>query len=207
MFLGFARAVRTWKMVHYSPASCIWQPFLGVWVLLVEYGTLDSSGDDSVRGAKLGLTVDTWLVQYLAFGRISHIFYVDVGPNFGVFSPAEWRSMLSRCFDLSPCTRCSPLEYRHYFYESVCWILRDDVGHFSRSARIFRTPPLGVESPVVMPINPQRLLTKTLCPKARVKKKKQQQPQQQQHSVATVAQVASTTGQGFRWAWGLCLWF
>ena len=86
-----------------------------------------------------------------------------------IFSPAEWRSMLSRCFDLSPCTRCSPLEYRHYFYESMCWILRDDVEHFSRSVRMFRTPPLAVESLVVMPINPQRLLTETLCLKARVK--------------------------------------
>ena len=45
------------------------------------------------------------------------MFYVDVGSVFDVFSPAEWRSMLSRCFDLSLCTRCSPLEYRHYFYE------------------------------------------------------------------------------------------
>ena len=34
--------------------------------------------------------------------------------------------------------------------------------------RIFRTTPFGVESLVVMPINPQRLLTKTLCLKARV---------------------------------------
>ena len=51
LFLGFARAVRTWKMVHYSPTSCIWQPFLGVWVLHVDHGTLDFSGDDFVRGA------------------------------------------------------------------------------------------------------------------------------------------------------------
>ena len=49
----FARAVRTWKMVHYSPASSLWQPFLGVCVLVVEYGTLDSSGDDFVPGAML----------------------------------------------------------------------------------------------------------------------------------------------------------
>ena len=36
-----ARDLRTWKMVHYSHASCIWQLFLRVWVLFVEYGTLD----------------------------------------------------------------------------------------------------------------------------------------------------------------------
>ena len=41
------------------------------------------SGDDFVRGAMLGLTVDTGLVTVL--GRISHIFYVDVGSDFGVF--------------------------------------------------------------------------------------------------------------------------
>ena len=46
-------------------------------------------------GARVGSTVR----QYLASGRFSHIFYVDVGSDFGVFSPAEWRSMLSRCFD------------------------------------------------------------------------------------------------------------
>ena len=91
LFLGFARAVRTWKMVHYSPASCIWQPFLGVWVLHVDYGTLDFSGDDFVRGAMLGLTVDTGLATVLGFGRISHIFYVDVGSHLGVFSPFSRR--------------------------------------------------------------------------------------------------------------------
>ena len=62
------------------------------------------------------------MLQYLASGRISHIFYVGDGSDFGVSSPAEWRSMLSRCFDLSPCTRSSPLEYRLYFYELTSWI-------------------------------------------------------------------------------------
>ena len=67
LFLGFARALR--KMLHYSPASCIWKLFLGVWVLLVEYGTLDFSGDDFVRGAILGLTVDTGLATVLGFWK------------------------------------------------------------------------------------------------------------------------------------------
>ena len=62
------------------------------------------------------------LLQYLASGRISHIFYVGDGSDFGVSSPAEWSSMLSRGIDLSPCTRSSPLEYRHYFYELTSWI-------------------------------------------------------------------------------------
>ena len=69
LFLGFARAVRTWKMVHNSPASCIWQLFFGVWVLLVEYGTLDFSGDYFVRGAVLGLTLDTGLATVLGFWK------------------------------------------------------------------------------------------------------------------------------------------
>ena len=72
-------------MVHYSSASCIWQPSLGVWVLHVDHGTLDSSGDDIVRGAMLGFTVDTGLATVLGFGRILHIFHVDVGSDFGVF--------------------------------------------------------------------------------------------------------------------------
>ena len=38
-------------------------------MLLVEYGTLDSSGDDFVRGATLGLTVDTGLATVLGFWK------------------------------------------------------------------------------------------------------------------------------------------
>ena len=44
--------------MHFSPTTYIWQPFLGVWVLHVDYGTLDFSGDDFVRGTMLGLTVE-----------------------------------------------------------------------------------------------------------------------------------------------------
>ena len=55
--------------MHYSPDSCIWQLFLGVWVLLVDYGTLDFSGDDFVPGAMLGLTVDTGLATVLGFWK------------------------------------------------------------------------------------------------------------------------------------------
>ena len=54
-------------------------------MLHVDYETLDSSGDDFVSGAKLGLTVDTRFATVLGFGRISHIFYVDVGSDLGVF--------------------------------------------------------------------------------------------------------------------------
>ena len=109
-------------MVHYSPTPCIWQLFLGVWVLLVDYGTLDSSGDDFVRGAMLGLTLDTLLATVLGFWKNFTYFLRRRGLRFWRFSPAEWRSMLSRCFDLSPCMRSSPLEYRHYFYEFVSLI-------------------------------------------------------------------------------------
>ena len=70
LFLGFARAVRIWKMVHYySPASWIWQLVLGVWVLLVYCGALDFSGDDFDRGAMLGLTLDMGLATVLGFWK------------------------------------------------------------------------------------------------------------------------------------------
>ena len=86
LFLGFAcsvRAVRTWKHgAHYSPTSCTWQPFLGVWVLHVDYGTLDSSGDDFVRGAM----VRQWirgLRQYWAL------------EEFHTFSTSTWARILA----------------------------------------------------------------------------------------------------------------
>ena len=55
--------------MHYSPVPCFRQSFLGVWVLLVDNGTLDSSGDDFVRGAMLGLTLDTGLATVLGFWK------------------------------------------------------------------------------------------------------------------------------------------
>ena len=116
--------------MHYSPTPCIWQLFLGVWVLLVEYGTLDFSGDDFVRGAMLGLTLDTGLATVLGFWKNFTYFLRRRGLGFWRFFSCRMRSMLSRCFDLSPCTRGSPLEYRHHFYELTSWILCDDVGHF-----------------------------------------------------------------------------
>ena len=80
VFLG-ARAVRTWKT----------QPFLGVWVLLVEYDTLDSSGDDFVHGAMLGLTVDAGLRQYWALEEF-HTF--STSPVFKGFLPGQSSTVL-----------------------------------------------------------------------------------------------------------------
>ena len=109
--------------MHYSPDPCIWPPFSVSGVLLVEHGTLDFSGDDFVRCAMLGLTVDTGLVTVLGFWK-----------NFTYFLRRRWLGFWRfflllngevcsvRCFDLSPCTRSSPLEYRHYFYELTSWI-------------------------------------------------------------------------------------
>ena len=37
--------------------------FLGVWVLLVEYGRLNSSGDGFVCGATLGSTIDIYFLR------------------------------------------------------------------------------------------------------------------------------------------------
>ena len=117
----------------------------------------------------LVLTVDTCSASVLGFWKNFTHFLRRRGLGFWRFSPAEWRSMLSQCFALSPCTRCSPLEYRHHFYELTSWILCDDVGHFSCSVRIFRTLPLGVECPVLLPINPQGLWTYAFRLKDRVK--------------------------------------
>ena len=70
----------------------------------------------------------------------------------------------------------------------------NDVGHFSSSVRIFRTPSLEVESLVVMPINAQRLLIKTLCLKVRVKNNNNNQ---QQPATAAAAAAATTTTKRF----------
>ena len=86
--------------------------------------------------------------------------------EFHISSTSTWARILA--FDLSPCTRCSPFEYRHCFYESMSWIPVMMWCIFSSSVRIFRTPPLVVESLVVMQINSQRLLIETFCLKARV---------------------------------------
>ena len=61
-----------------------------------------------------------------------------------------------------------------YFYESRSWFLCDDVGQFSRSVCIFRTPPLGAESLVVMPINLDDLWPYTSHLRARSPKQQQQ---------------------------------
>ena len=106
-FPGFARVFRTsWKngaLFLYDLVSGSF--FLCLWVLHVDYETLDSSRDYSVRGAMLCLTVDTGHATVLGFGRISHTFHVAVDSNPGVFglhSYAEWSSVLSRSFSFSP---------------------------------------------------------------------------------------------------------
>ena len=112
-----------------------------------------------------GVCDSTWLLDEL------HTFSASTWARilaFFLHSHAEWRSMLIRCFDLSPCTRCSPLEYGQYLYESMCWNLLDDEGHFSRSVRIFPMPPFGVESLVVLPINLDDLWLYTSHLRARV---------------------------------------
>ena len=59
------------NIVHYFLYVLVsGSPFLNVWVLLVEFGTLASSGDDFVRGAMLGSTLDTLSAPVLAFRRI-----------------------------------------------------------------------------------------------------------------------------------------
>ena len=71
--LGCSRSshLEKWCIILLIPVSGsllgVW--VVGVWVLLVEYGTLDFSGDDFVRCAMLGLTVDTGLATVLGFWK------------------------------------------------------------------------------------------------------------------------------------------
>ena len=65
--------------------------FLGVWVLHVDYGTLDSSGDDFVRGCNAwldsgyGACDSTWLLEELSifststWARILALFLLLIG--------------------------------------------------------------------------------------------------------------------------------
>ena len=162
--------VRTFTLFR----PCIWQS------LLVRLGVACGVQSLDFREILVLLVRNAWFDSGYMFcgslgvvGRITHNFYVDVDSDFEAFflrSHEEWRSMLSRCFSLSLCTRCSPLKSGQYFYESMCWNLRDDEGHFSRSVRIFRTSPQGVESPRVANSS-QRLVTKT----SRLKMRQKQQ--------------------------------
>ena len=64
-----ACSVRTWKRgAVFPPGFVLCSPVSGVWVLLLEYRELDSSGDAVVTFAVLGSTVDT-------------CFYVEVDLN------------------------------------------------------------------------------------------------------------------------------
>ena len=81
----------------------------------------------------------------------------------------EWRSVPSRCFGCSLALRGSHLETLDFFLR-VSWVeLHDDGWVFRRSVRHFSASSSELR-PLCMPINPQRLSTKTLCLKARVKK-------------------------------------
>ena len=69
LFLGVLTlfALENWCIIRLRP--CIWQPFLGVWVLHVEYRSLDSSRDDFVYGRNAWLDSgygdcdSTWLLD------------------------------------------------------------------------------------------------------------------------------------------------
>ena len=152
-------------------------------------------GDDLVFGRNAWLDSGFWPATVLGFWTNYTHFPRRCGLGFGRFclrSHAEWRSMLSRCFDLSPCTRCSPLEYGHYFYESMCWNLLDDEGYFPRSVCIFRTRPLKVESLVVIPINLDDLWPCTSHLRARVQKTNTTTTTQQHYNNTTLHNNTTT---------------
>ena len=75
-------------------------------------------------------------------------------------------------FSLSPCARCSPLKSGQYFYESMCWNLRDDQGIFRRSVRHFSASSselIDARRDRVMPIHLGILWSCTSCLRARVR--------------------------------------
>ena len=85
------------NMVHYFLSVLVsGSLLLGVWVLHVLVGTLDSSGDDS--------TSDTLFALVLAIRRISHNFYVDVDSvrYFSLFS-----RRMEEVFVLRPSSCCA----------------------------------------------------------------------------------------------------
>ena len=100
-------------------------PFFGVWVLLVEFGTLESSGDDFVRGA------NAWLdLGYVVCG-LGEVFFSVL-------------TQLRRCsVDASPefLLRCSHLETCALFLRRVVadWWFDGD-GHFCCTLQHFRAP-------------------------------------------------------------------
>ena len=85
LFLWVTRALRTWKNGALFLLIPVSGSILGVWVLLVEYGTLDFSGDDFVRCAMLSLTVDTGLATVLGFWKNFTYFLRQRGLEFWRF--------------------------------------------------------------------------------------------------------------------------
>ena len=79
--------------------------FLGVWVLHVDYGTLDSSGGDFVCGVQC--LVRRWIHVCISTWHLDELHIISTLPwtrvlKFGLHSHAEWRRVLSRCFSFSP---------------------------------------------------------------------------------------------------------
>ena len=96
-FPGFARAVRC--IIPLRP--CMRQPFLGVWVLLVEYRSLDSSGDDLVFGRNAWLDSGFWSATVLGFWTNYTHFLRRRGLGFGRFCSILMQNGEVRSIDAS----------------------------------------------------------------------------------------------------------
>ena len=118
-FLG-VHALFTWKfgaLFLYDLVSG--SLFLGIWVLLAEYGRLNSSGDDVVWECMFGSAVDTGFASVLGFWKNFTNFYVYVDSD-----PEVFLSFLTLNGDLcsaaasarSPLVRCSHLELWKLFF-------------------------------------------------------------------------------------------
>ena len=159
-----ARADRTWNLVHYfrvpvSGSHCSGR--LGVadeyenWIFR-EMTFFRRSNTWLDSGYMLCVSTSVGMDEFHTFSSLRRTRLLE--RSFSI--RFEWRSVPSRCFLLQFCSAWFALGKLDVLLEFHVTDSGDDVEHFSRSVRIFRTPPLGVESPVVMPITPLRLLTK-----------------------------------------------
>ena len=116
----------------------------------------------------LGLTLDTGLATVLGFWKNFTYFLRRRGLGFWRFFSCRKEKYAQWMLRFDPLHAQFALGVQTLFLRVYEFDLCDDVGHFSCSVRIFRTPPSGVESPVFLPINSQGLWTYAFRLKDRV---------------------------------------
>ena len=143
---GCSRSSHLENGALFSCSLCL-TAFLGVWVLFVGYSALDSSGDDFVRRAMLGLTLDSGLATVLSFCKNFSYFLRRRGLGFWRFFSCRMEKYAQSMLRFEPLHAQFALGEQTLFLRVYEFDLCDDVGHFSCSVRIFRTRPSGIVSP------------------------------------------------------------